>query len=119
MRAFEVKLNGREVCVAGVGKNDILNTILNYVGFGGRGERLDGRVGGLFTETDEHATWATFPLKVGDKVQVRVIETDSVDTPKERYRPDSAKAVRNQKAYVRAAAKSLGWKIVERPAKSK
>jgi len=54
-------------------------------------------------------------LKVGDRIVLEIIEADSVDEPRERFLPDSKAMVRNQKAYVRAAAKQLGWQIVTRP----
>lgn len=118
MRAFKVDLNGKRICVAGVGKNGVLTTVVNYVGHG-RSSRLDFAVSGLFAPTREHAIWKTLGLKVGDKVGVMVIETDSVDKPKKLYRADSATAERNQKAYVHAMAKKFGWRIVTRPQKSK
>jgi len=111
MRAFKIDLNGKRICVAGVGANGVLTTFINYVGRG-RSSALDLAVSGLFPDTDEHAIWKTPRLKVGDKVGVTVIETDSIDKPTKRYRPDSATAERNQKAYVRAWAKKFGWKIV-------
>jgi hypothetical protein len=58
-------------------------------------------------------------LKVGDKVVVTVVETDSVDRPRKRYRRDSKTAEINAKAYVRACAKEFGWQIRTRPEKSK
>ena len=120
MRAFKIHLNGKRICVAGVGTAGVLATHIDYVGQQGR-RRDDLRlaVTGLFTTTDEHAIWTNLGLKVGDKVQVTVIETDSADKPKERYRRDSATAEKNQKAYVRAWAKSFGWTIVTHPTKSK
>jgi hypothetical protein len=115
MRAFKVEVNGKRVCVAGVGTNGVLSAITNFVGSPARGSHLDLSVGGLFTETDEHATWARIKLKVGDKIVLRVIETDSVDKPRERYLPDSKTNERNQKAYIRAAVKQFGWQLVTRP----
>jgi hypothetical protein len=117
MRAFKINLNGKRICVAGAGADGVLTTHIDYVGQGSGHLRL--AVTGLFTKTDEHAIWATLGLKVGDKVQVTVVETDLVDKPKKRYRPDSKSSERNQKAYVRAWAKKFGWKILSRPKKSK
>ena len=118
MRAFRVDLNGKRICVAGVGEHGVLTAIVDYVG-NGRSSRLGLSVGGLFTPTGEHAIWKLLDLKVGDKVVVKVIETDSVDRPRKRYRPDSKAAERNQKALIRAQAKELGWQILTRPKKSK
>jgi predicted DNA-binding antitoxin AbrB/MazE fold protein len=118
MIAFRIDLNGKQVCVAGVGQHGTLTTFVNYVSHNRR-SMLDLAVSGLYTATEEHAIWKKVDLKAGDKVQVTVIETNSVDKPKIRYRPDSKTAERNQKAYVRAWAKKFGWKIVVQPKKSK
>jgi hypothetical protein len=117
MHAFKVDLNGKRICVAGVGQHGVLTAIVDYVG-DGRSSEISLRVGGLFTPTEEHATWKRLDLKVGDKVVVTVIETDSVDRAGKRYRPDSKTYETNQKAYVQALAKKFGWKIT-RPRKSK
>jgi len=111
MRAFRVELNGKRVCVAGVGASDVLTAIASYAGNATRSRTLELQVAGLFTETREHATWADLDLKVGDRVVLRVIETDSVDKPKKRYRDDPKAADKSQKAYVRAWAKKFGWTI--------
>jgi hypothetical protein len=115
MRAFKVEVNGKRICVAGVGTNGVLSAITNLVGSPARRGDLFLDVGGLFSETDEHATWAHLKLKVGDRIVLKVIETDSVDKPRERYLPDSKTNARNQKAYVRAAVKQFGWQLVTRP----
>ena len=54
-------------------------------------------------------------MKVGDRIVLTVIETDTVDRPRKRYRPDSKTAEKNQKAYVRAWANKFGWEIVIPP----
>jgi hypothetical protein len=119
MRAFRISLNGKRLCVAGVGETGVLSTIVSYVN-GARAHSLDVSVGGLFTPSGEHAEWKRVNLKVGDSVGVTVIETESVDKPKKRYpRPDSKIAEKNEKAYVRAKAMKFGWQIVTRPKKSK
>jgi len=111
MRAFRVSLNGKRICVAGVGEHGVLNATVDYVG-DGRGGTVSLRVGGLFTPTEEHAIWKRLGLKVGDKVAVTVIEAESVDKPAKLYRADSETYETNQKAYVRAWARKFGWKIV-------
>jgi hypothetical protein len=115
MWAFKVEVNGKRVCVAGVGANGVLSAITDFVGSPVRGSNLDLSVRGLFTQTGEHATWARIGLKVGDRIVLKVIETDSVDKPREFYLPDSKTDKRNQKAYVRALAKNFGWKLITRP----
>ena len=83
MRAFEVHLNGEKVCVAGIGDHGVLNAMVDHV-ISGIGNELHFRVGGLISETDEHVTWVNQKLKVGDEVQVKVIEAAEIDEPQER-----------------------------------
>jgi hypothetical protein len=117
MRAFKIHLNGKRICIAGVGADGVLATHIDYVGQ--NGDHLSLAVTELFTKTEEHAIWTTLDLKVGDKVQVNVVETELVDKPKKLYRPDSKTAERNQKAYIRAWAKKFGWQLIIRPKNSK
>ncbi len=114
MHAFKVEVNGKRICVAGVGANGVLSAITTFVGGPARGNSIDLSVGGLFTETEEHATWARIGLKVGDKIVLKVIETDSVDKPRERRLPDLKTDKRREKAYVRAMAKKFGWQLIAR-----
>jgi|SRR5579862_6905397 len=110
MRAFKVELNGKRLCVAGIGGDGVLNTMVDYV-VHQSSSRLHLRVGGLFSSTEEHATWRHRALKVGDRVTVTIIEADSVDKPRKRYRRDSKTAEINEKAYVQAKAHAFGWQI--------
>lgn len=58
MRAFEVSLNGKKLCLAGIGDNGVLTTIVNWVPLKGKGDLLL-HVGGLMGPTDEHVSWET------------------------------------------------------------
>ena len=118
MRAFDVRLNGKCLCVAGVGDDGVLSTIVNHVAGFGRDE-VSLRVGGLESPTEEHVTWRNLKLKVGDEVTVRIVEADSVDKPKSRYRPNSKQDERNSKAYIQALAKKFGWTLTTGRKKSK
>ena len=82
MIAFEVLVNGEKLCTAGVGDKGVLTA--NIVG--PKSPRL--RVGGLHNE--EHVLWIShrpmaLELKVGDEVTVRIVETEVVDEPIQRY----------------------------------
>ena len=84
MRAFDVYVNGKQLCVAGIGKNGVLNAVLNHITGRGRDE-IHLRVGGLDSTTEEHVNWTSFvQLAVGDEVLIKIIETDAVDKPQER-----------------------------------
>ncbi len=121
MRAFKVYLNGKRLCLAGIGDDGVLTAITNWVA-GGRYKAADLflEVGGLVSPTREHVKWVKQkPLQLGDEIRVEIVEAVSVDEPIERYRADSTRDLTNQKAYVRAVARQLGWTVQESPKKSK
>jgi hypothetical protein len=118
MRAFEVHLNGKRLCVAGIDGDCVMNVIVNHVVGHGRNELwLD--VGGLINATEEYVRWKAPHLKLGDKVALKIVEADIVDKPVKRFRTDSKQDERLSKAYVRTVAKKYGWKVITRPKKSK
>jgi len=53
MKAFEVFLKGKRLCVAGVGDDGVLTTMIDHVVGNGRNEMYL-RVGGLISATGEH-----------------------------------------------------------------
>jgi len=110
MRAFKVYLNRKRLCVAGIGDDGVLNTMVDYVAGHGRNE-VYLRVGGLIVPTMDHVLWRNQKLKPGDEVRVKIIESDSIDRPKEQHRRDSKEELRAQKRYVREMARKFGWKI--------
>lgn len=110
MRAFEVYLNGKRLCLAGIGDDGVLNTMVDHgVGKGWNQQTL--RVGGLINATQEHVIWSRRRLKIGDEVRVKIVETASIDRPKERIRIDPKEDLKRQKQYVRDLAKKFGWKL--------
>ena len=118
MRAFEVHLNKKKLCVAGIGDDGVLSAIVNWV-TGKNGADLFLETGGLISPTSEHVSWIhQRPLQIGDTIQVKIVETDSIDEPTERRQRDAAKDLRAKKDYVRTMAKQLGWKILASPIKS-
>jgi hypothetical protein len=111
MRTFEVYLNGKRLCLAGIGDDGVLSAIATWViGKRRRGDmRLD--VGGLISPIDEHVRWTDRKLRVGDEIKICIRETLSADNPKTRYRRDPNQELNAEKKYVRMMAKKLGWKI--------
>ena len=88
MRAFEVSVNGEKLCLAGIGVDGVLTTIVNWAGRQGEGSFFL-EVGGLISHTKEHVHWISQkPLSVGDNIQVKIIETDATDNPIKKYRLD-------------------------------
>ncbi|HWQ93670.1 MAG TPA: hypothetical protein VN673_18555 [Clostridia bacterium] len=112
MIAFEVHVNRKKICTAGVGDLGVLTTSLAWRGKGGppAAEYLRLDAGGL-ADSGEHLRWLDRKLKRGDVVSIKVVEVDSVDKPRERHRLNPAADLRRQKQYVRRMAKKFGWKI--------
>jgi len=113
MRAFEVYLNDQRLCLAGIGDDGVLTAIIDYVTGAGRQElRLE--VGGLITPQGDHVRWRNPPLRVGDEVRVKIVESTSVDRPTKRHRRNPSEELKAKKHYVRQMAKEFGWKIETR-----
>jgi len=111
MQAFEVQLNGRKLCLAGVGNYGVLSAIVSWVS-GKRGSDCFLQVGGLISPTQEYVDWVRHhPVKEGDKIQVSVLVADSVDEPARRKLDDPGQDLEARKAHVRKLAKQLGWTI--------
>jgi hypothetical protein len=101
MIALEVSLNGKRVCIAGADDLSVLSTHVTACGKLGkktiptRPDETTGdlyyTVGGLTSRRDPnqdvHLRWKEIaPLKVGDVIQVKILETDKVDRPTSRTR---------------------------------
>ena len=89
MKAFDVRLNGKELCVAGIDGDGALNTMIDYTA-GRGGQRLSLRVGGLATGADEFMTWCGMSLSVGDEITVKIVEVDAVDPPRRTPMPQDS-----------------------------
>src|SRR6476660_3386964 len=101
MRTFEVLLNGKKLCTAGVGDDGVLTAIVSSVhrrgeaalsredsGAGKDGLRLD--VGGLITSTAEQVRWQNRRLHMGDEIRIRIGEAALASKPHRRERTDPA-----------------------------
>jgi hypothetical protein len=111
MRAFKVYLNGKKLCQAGIGDHGVLSAIVTWVA-GDDGGDLFMEVGGLVSPIQEHVHWISQkPLSIGDEIQVKIVETASVDKPAKRKQTDPVEELNAQKRYVRMMAKRLGWTI--------
>jgi hypothetical protein len=108
MIALEVTLNGKRICVAGTEDLSVLNAIVTASGRLGKktvtvrpNETYDihYHVGGLTSRSDPtkdvHLRWQKFrALKIGDVIQIRVLETAQADGPKSRTKAKRPKAKR-------------------------
>jgi hypothetical protein len=77
MRAFEVYLHGKKLCMAGLPGDCVLAAMIDHVSMSG-GE-LSLRVGGLSVAAGEHVRWRSRRLRVGDEVRVKIVESESAD----------------------------------------
>ena len=99
MIAYEVRINGRKICVAGAGDLSVLTAGVTAVGKLGprtKPPRPDDvtndihlRVGGLTGRADAsrdvHLDWTSFrELSVGDVVQIKVLDVAKADRPRSR-----------------------------------
>jgi hypothetical protein len=118
MRAFEVYLNGKKLCTSGVNDDGVLTAIVSSA-TRPSSEDLSLHVGGLEGSGGEHLLWARKKLGSGDKVQIKIIDSKSVDKPgRGARRASPAERLKQEKRYVRQMAKRFGWKIQVRPKRS-
>ncbi|HEY4415381.1 MAG TPA: hypothetical protein VGO57_06785 [Verrucomicrobiae bacterium] len=81
MRALEILLNGKRLCVAAPGgdgvviSNVVLCSPLEKSGVGS----VHFRVGGVCVE--QHLEWVRQSLALGDTVEIRIVETTQPDSP--------------------------------------
>lgn len=115
MLCFEVLLNGKKLCLAGVGESGVLSTIVGWVGGSTHSPRKRGRTragqaylhvgGGLSDrEPDDHvySLWVHRDLQPGDEVSIRLVRATSPDEPKEStIQTDDEKREQQRQYYLR------------------
>jgi hypothetical protein len=67
MRRFEVYLNGKKLCLAGIRDDGVLTAIVDWVTKKGRGN-LHLSVAGLVSPVSEHVTWVRQNLRICDEI---------------------------------------------------
>lgn len=118
MLAFEIYINGRKRCTAGIRGPCVLTAVLSWIlreraSRGRKRKELHLGVGGLVSHSDEFLQWWQRDVRPGDEVSIRIIEATKVDKPRKtwRKRATPAQIKQRKQAYVRRLAKELGWKI--------
>jgi hypothetical protein len=90
MVTFEVFLNKKKLCTAGIGETGVLTAIVDWTGaaVGAKTKRspqsaqaVKLSVGGLVGKKSEHLHWSDRRLKVGDEVRIRVSEAQRASRP--------------------------------------
>jgi len=116
MTAFEVSLNGRKKCTAGVNEAGVVVSAITWARGDGRKrvfEDLDFRVSGLISRTHTHVDWFHRQLKAGDEVKIVVVEKAKIDRPKKRRTESKASREKRERDLVEKKAAKFGWKIVK------
>jgi len=68
-------------CLAGVGDDGVLTSIVSWVTRPGQGECFLS-VSGLYSQTKKHVNWINQRrVSVGDEIRLRIVEASSVDPP--------------------------------------
>ncbi len=115
---FDVYLNGRRLCRAGVGESGVLSAIINWVSGGTtrdgrrRKAQLDLHVGGLRHDdrgSDIHPSWVDVNLKPGDQISVRVGQGDRIDRPVREKVWTAEDTRRSEENYLNHLAPQDGW----------
>jgi hypothetical protein len=132
MTAFQVSINGKHKCLAGIDGKGLLQTNLvrmlqlpetvqlfsecergdvarEYVKINVAGVSFAG------SELGNSHIWADVELSVGDRIEVSIIESEIVDEPNEsqQIEPNPSPNPEQDREYVRLMCKKWGWSIQE------
>ena len=90
MIAYEVYLNGEKLCTAGGAELTALTGTLTF--FPNRPDELGPllTVGGVVCNPEEFLHWAHRGLRVGNRVEIRIVESSKADEPISRDHPGHA-----------------------------
>jgi uncharacterized C2H2 Zn-finger protein len=108
MRAFEIHVNGKKLCVAGL-KHGTLNLFVgcteNKHGRGDIGLNMTGTLLNL-----DFVRWTHQRLDKDAEVRLKIVETRRADKPEFLHKAPRD-PLSSEKAYVRRKAKEFGWTI--------
>jgi hypothetical protein len=123
MIAFEISIDGRQTCTAGLPDLAVVSVMANWVRRPSRdptsGEPIPGRfeeeltldVGGLTHDADGapvHVSWLRQALKVGQQIAFSVVETEDVDPPPTRHRDDPTRSAQREREYYERLKRKYG-----------
>jgi hypothetical protein len=111
MRAYEVFLNGKKLCVAGIGSDGYISAYITYVSEGNK-TWID--VLGLDNRKKKYVQWTRTKLRTGDEISLKVVDRKSVDKYKTIRRHNEKRDIGSTKRETRRMAKAFGWEIVEK-----
>jgi hypothetical protein len=85
MLGFQISVNGQPLYTTGIGDLGMMTTTLEWVRLGRKvgdiHEHLWIGAHGTVQESTSHQYWQNTPINVGDEVTIKVVDTDSPDTP--------------------------------------
>jgi hypothetical protein len=108
MRAFEIHLNGKKLCVAGLKTGTLLFAVSCSENNQGRGDVGLGMTGMLLTQ--ETVRWQQRGLRMNDAILLKIVESPKTDKYKTIQKAPSDDR-KYEKAYVRRMAKEFGWTL--------
>jgi hypothetical protein len=113
MPTFEVFVNGKLACRAGIDPDGGLHAILSWRGRPRRGAdaALQLSVSGVDGRTEESVRWPVPDLSVGDEVTIRVTDAGDGDAAADRTALDPEQLLHQQQEFVRRMAAEWGWEI--------
>jgi hypothetical protein len=93
MIAFEVYLNGEKICTAGSNEITSVTAAVNFFPKRYNRDKLGPAltVSGVASRPEEFLDWAHRELRVGDRVEVQVVESYTPDKAFRTFRPAHAR----------------------------
>jgi len=88
----------------------VSTSILTYVNRAGSRE-LKLNVGGLDSDAQQHLTWATLALRIGDEIAIRIVESSKISRVRSRTAVDLG--TKHERAWLRKTARKFGYKLVK------
>ncbi len=114
MRIFEVSVNGKNLCRAGVGEGLLLADVAHFVRQKPtRRDSLRLDVAAVIGPPDQHLLWIDRQLTVGDVVEIRIVDGERVSKFRNTGPIDPAALEKAHQAKLESEAKRLGWKILK------
>src|ERR1700736_1859524 len=112
MRAYEGFLNGKRLCVAGIGSDGYISASITYH-WEPDATWID--VVGLENRRKLYVQWTRKNLRTGDELLLKIVDRKSVDKYKVIRRHDEKRDLESMKRDLREKAKALGLEIRKKP----
>jgi hypothetical protein len=111
MRAYEIFLNGKRLCVAGVGSDGYVSA---YVTYQSEPNTTWIDVMGLDNRKKLYVRWTQADLRSGDEVLIKIVDRKDVDKAKVIRRHNEKRDLESLKRGIKQQAKALGFEIREK-----